>query len=195
MEIKLNYQSSINIDGIIYFDPIKIKEGRAKYIFLTHPHYDHFSVEDISKILQGNTKIICPKSKHFANEIIEVEPNKSYKVDDLQFSTFPCYNINKPYHLKEYGWVGYSLLYEGKRVVVVGDSDATNEIEGLKADILLLPIGGKFTMNVEEGAEVTNIINPDIAIPIHYGDIVGDKNDGMRFASLLNKNMECKILR
>ena len=201
MQIKLNYQSSLNIDDSIFFDPIKIKEGKAKYIFLTHPHYDHFSVEDMKKISAAETKIICPKSmekdvaKHFVNKVIAVEPNNTYNVDDLTFSTFPCYNTNKKFHLKEYGWVGYVLLYDGKRIAVVGDSDDTDELENLKADILLLPIGGTFTMTVEEAAKVTNIISPEIVIPIHYGDIVGTRSDATRFAKLLNKNIQCKILR
>ena len=201
MQIKLNYQSSINIDDKIYFDPVKVKEGSAKYIFLTHPHYDHFSVEDIKKIVEDDTKIICPKSmekevtKYFDNEKILVEPNKTYQVDDMTFSTFACYNTNKKFHLKEYGWVGYILVYEGKRIAIVGDSDDTNDLENIKTDILLLPIGGTYTMTVEEAAKATNIIKPEIAIPIHYGDIVGNKNDGKQFAKLLNKNIECQILR
>lgn len=201
MQIKLNYQSSVNIDDKIYFDPVKVSKGKAKYIFLTHPHYDHFSVEDINKIVDEDTKIICPKSmendvaKHFNNIVISVEPDKTYQIDDLSFSTFPCFNLNKKFHLKEYGWVGYDLLYENKHVAVVGDSDDTVNLESVKADILLLPIGGTFTMTVEEAAHATNIINPEIVIPMHYGDIVGNKDDGEKFAKLLNKNIQCKILR
>ena len=114
MEILLNYQSSLNINDDIYVDPVNVREGKAKYIFLTHPHYDHFSVKDIEKIIQQDTKIICPQSmkdevaKHFNNEIVEVEPDKNYKVDTLEFSTFPSYNTNKNFHLREYGWVGYT---------------------------------------------------------------------------------------
>jgi len=47
---------------VIYIDPYNIKEGaeKADIILLTHSHYDHCSVEDMAKIVQEGTKIICP---------------------------------------------------------------------------------------------------------------------------------------
>ena len=51
--IEINCQSSIKIseDKIIYFDPIKQDQLHdADYIFITHPHWDHFSKEDIFKV-------------------------------------------------------------------------------------------------------------------------------------------------
>ncbi len=201
MEILLNYQSSLNINDDIYVDPVNVREGKAKYIFLTHPHYDHFSVKDIEKIIQQDTKIICPQSmkdevaKHFNNEIVEVEPDKNYKVDTLEFSTFPSYNTNKNFHLREYGWVGYILNIEGKRVAVAGDGDDTEDLENIKADILLIPIGGTYTMNAQEAAKATNAIKPKIVVPIHYGDIVGSRSDAERFSQLVDKDINCKILR
>lgn len=61
--IQVNCQSSIKLTGnkVIYFDPIKVEEKHdADYIFITHPHWDHFSKEDILKIKKENTKIIGP---------------------------------------------------------------------------------------------------------------------------------------
>ena len=53
MEISINCHSSIKIvsDKIIYFDPFKIENDvhDADIIFITHDHYDHFSIEDIKK--------------------------------------------------------------------------------------------------------------------------------------------------
>jgi len=45
-----------------------------------------------------------------------------------------------------------------------------------------LPVGGTYTMNADEAAEATGFINPKQAVPYHWGDIVGDKNDAKRFA-------------
>ena len=52
MKINVNAHSSIQIDNI-YFDPYLITEEthNAKYIFITHPHYDHMSLEDIDKVI------------------------------------------------------------------------------------------------------------------------------------------------
>ena len=51
MKISINAHSSIRVesDKIIYFDPFQIKEENhdADIIFITHDHFDHFSIEDI----------------------------------------------------------------------------------------------------------------------------------------------------
>ena len=49
-------------------------------------------------------------------------------------------------------------------------------------------------MTCDEAAEFINEIEPKIAIPIHYGTIVGTNEDAQRFISLLNSNIEGKIL-
>ena len=56
-------------------------------------------------------------------------------------------------------------------------------------DVALLPVGGTYTMNATEAAEATNHIKPKQAIPYHWGDIVGDRNDAERFAELA----ECEV--
>lgn len=200
MKITINKHSSICINDEIFFDPLHIEQcGKAKYIFLTHSHWDHFSVEDINKIITKNTVLICPKSMkelmtQFSNDCVLVEPEKYYKLDDSEFETFRAYNINKPYHPKENDWVGYNLRIENKNVAIVGDSDNTPELQKLKTDVLLIPIGGTYTMNVEEAVELTNIICPEKVIPTHYGEIVGNKEMGKEFAKLISKNIDCKIL-
>lgn len=200
MKIKVNYHSSILIDERIYVDPLKIDdEIKADYIFITHPHWDHFSIEDIKKVLKTQTKIICPISMKneieniFENQIIYVEPNKKYCIEDIEFETFVSYNINKQFHLKENNWVGYILNVSGEKVAIVGDSDKTPELKQIKADILLVPIGGTYTMTAEEAAEVTNIINPKKVIPTHYGDVVGEKFLGGQFKNMINENIICEL--
>ena len=57
-----------------------------------------------------------------------------------------------------------------------------------KKFIALLPIGGKFTMNAEEAAEAAKLIKPSLAIPIHYGTIIGDNKDAEEFVKLCKEN-------
>lgn len=200
MIIEINKHSSICINNEIYVDPLDLtKFNNAKYIFITHQHWDHFSVEDINKILTKETVLICPKTmqaeiNQFNNKTILVEPNKSYKIDDLEFSTFNSYNIDKKFHPKANNWVGYNLKIEEKSVVIVGDSDETPELKAQKADILLVPIGGEFTMNYEEAAHLTNLIHPQKVIPTHYGEIVGNLQMADKFAKLIDDDIECEIL-
>ncbi len=208
MNIKVLYHSSIKIESNIniYFDPFKIEvaSNDADVIFITHEHYDHFSPEDILKIKKENTIIVLPKNmENIAldlnfekTNIVLVEPNQKYKLEnqELIFETIPAYNVNKNFHKKEMNWVGYILEIEGKRVYVAGDTDITEENKQVKCDIALVPIGGTYTMKAKEAAELVNIIKPKIAIPIHYGAIVGNKEDEKIFVENVEKDIECKIL-
>ena len=201
MNIEINCHSSIKIIGykIIYVDPFRIKENKndADIIFITHDHYDHYSLEDIEKVKKQNTIIVMPEHlerKEDLKDAVIVMPNKKYQVEGINVETIPSYNINKPYHPKENNWVGYILNIEGKRIYIPGDTDITEENMKIQCDILFVPIGGTYTMNYEEGAKLTNIIKPKVAIPVHYGEIVGKKEEAEEFKKLLEKGTECKIL-
>ncbi len=201
MNIEINCHSSIKIigDKIIYVDPFRIKENKndADIIFITHDHYDHYSLEDIEKVKKQNTIIVMPEHlerKDDLKDAVIVMPNKKYQVEGINVETIPSYNINKPYHPKENNWVGYILNNEGKRIYIPGDTDITEENMKIQCDILFVPIGGTYTMNYKEGAKLTNIIKPEISIPVHYGEIVGRKEDAKEFKKLLEKDIECKIL-
>lgn len=204
--ISIIHHSSIKFsDNIkIYFDPYEINENNnnADIIFITHNHYDHYSENDIKKIYNANTKFIIPKDleKELLNlgikkeNIVTVAPNNNYNVLDISFKTIPAYNINKPFHPKENNWVGYLINYNNFTYYIAGDTDITEDNKLIKCDVAFLPIGGKYTMNYKEAAELTNIIKPKIVVPIHYGLIVGTTEDATEFAKLINKDITCKIL-
>lgn len=201
MNIKINCHSSICVNDEIWFDPFRIIDGgKAKYIFITHSHFDHFSVDDIKKLLTNKTKIICPLSMKydienlFDNEVVFVEPERVYKLDNLEFETFHSYNINKQFHPKSNNWVGYNLKTNNEKISVIGDSDNTPELNKIKTDILLVPIGGTYTMTVQEAASLTNNIKPKKVIPTHYGEIVGEKSFGKDFEKMIDKDIVCELL-
>lgn len=204
--ISIIHHSSIKFsDNIkIYFDPYEINENNndADIIFITHNHYDHYSENDIKKIYNANTKFIITKDleKELLNlgikkeNIITVVPCNNYNVLDISFMTIPAYNINKPFHPKENNWVGYLINYNNFTYYIAGDTDITKDNKLIKCDVAFLPIGGKYTMNYKEAAELTNIIKPKIVVPIHYGLIVGTTEDAIEFSKLINKDITCKIL-
>lgn len=197
--------SSIRIIGskLIYIDPFRIKHNYndADYIFCTHSHYDHFSKEDIIKLLKDETFIITVESsKKDAIElvgeekVIIVEPNKEYVVNDLNFKTTYSYNINKTFHPKENAWVGFIIELDGIKYYIAGDTDNIPEIQNIECNVALLPVGGTYTMTVEDAAELTNSIKCEYVVPTHYGEIVGEKIDGEKFAKLVrNKEVILKI--
>lgn len=197
--------SSIRITGskIIYVDPFRINKNYedADYIFCTHSHYDHFSKEDIEKLLKDTSIIITVESsKEDAIElvgrerVIIVEPDNIYEVDGFNFETTYSYNINKKFHPKENEWVGFVIELDGTKYYIAGDTDNIPEIQNIKCNVALLPVGGTYTMTVEEAAELANVIDTKYVVPTHYGEIVGEKTDGDKFAKLVkNKDVIIKI--
>ena len=194
----------MNKEKIIYIDPFKIDRNfnDADIIFITHDHYDHYSEEDIDKVINENTTIIIPEELLTKllrkginkNAIITVEPNKEYVVKGIKFKTIPAYNINKPFHPKENKWVGYVLNYNDKTYYIPGDTDITEENKKVKCDVAFVPVGGTYTMDFKEAAQLINEIQPKIAIPIHYGSVVGTNQDATDFVKLLHPSIKGIIL-
>ena len=204
--IEVLYHSSIRInkEKTIYIDPFKIDKNYndADIVFITHDHYDHYSEEDIDKVINENTTIIIPeelltkllKKGINKNAIITVEPNEKYVVQGIKFETIPAYNTNKTFHPKENGWVGYIIIINGIRYYIAGDTDITEENKQVKCDVAFVPVGGTYTMDFKEAASLINEIKSKIAIPIHYGSIVGTEQDAIDFIRLLHPEIKGIIL-
>lgn len=193
----------INEGKVIYFDPFKIDKqyNDADIIFITHDHYDHYSEEDIDKVIKPDTVIVIPEGMQVKllkkgvknSNIITVEPERTYVAEGLKFETVPAYNVNKSFHPEDNGWVGYILEIDGIRYYIAGDTDINEENKRVKCDIAFVPIGGTYTMDFKEAAELVNEIKPKVAVPIHYGSIVGTSEDAINFQKLLNPEIKCKI--
>ena len=204
--IEVLYHSSIRInkEKTIYIDPFKIDRNYndADIIFITHDHYDHYSEEDIDKVINENTVIVIPeelltkvlKKGINKNAIITVKPNQKYMVQGIKFETVPAYNTNKTFHPKENGWVGYVIEINEIKYYIAGDTDITEENKKVKCDVAFVPVGGTYTMDFKEAAQLVNQIQPKVAVPIHYGSVVGTKQDAEEFIKLLHTNIKGVIL-
>ena len=202
--ISINCQSSIKIsDGLtIYFDPYDIKEkvdnvDKADYIFITHPHWDHFDLDSINNLVNEKTIIIGPSSvieKLDSNyKTLEVKPENIYNLNNISFMTVPAYNIDKEYHPKDAGYVSYIVTLNNVTYYIAGDTDVLDELKVIKADVIFLPVGGTYTMTREEAVDLANTIKPKYAVPIHYGLAVGDELDAKYFVNNIDKEIESKI--
>ena len=126
----------------------------------------------------------------FAEEnIVTVKPNETYDLDDMNFMCVPAYNMDKPYHLKEYNWVGYVMEIDGIIYYIAGDTDALVENESIICEVAMVPIGGTYTMNAEEAAKFINKMKPKVVVPYHYGMVVGSDDDFKKFVSLVDSNI------
>lgn len=197
-------QSSICIHGTktIYLDPYQVpKEFHdADIIFITHAHYDHFSEEDILKVRKEDTILVAPKDVvtqlgHLfpSNQLYAVEPYQTLEIEGLTIRTVPAYNVLKSYHPRSAGWVGYVICFDGVTYYDAGDTDALKENESIACDVAFIPIGGTFTMDWNEASQFVNHLHPKMVVPIHYGSIVGRKEDAVSFQNQLDSDILCVI--
>ena len=202
MNISINKQSSIKIidDKIIYFDPYNITDEikDADFIFITHDHYDHFDEKSIRNIINRTTMLIIPRdmeesARRLTSNYKVIDPGCRYEISGLRFETVPAYNIKKRYHPKSKRYIGYIVEIGNKRVYAMGDTDRTPDIDEVKCDICFVPIGGTYTMNCEEAVNYINHIKPNLAIPIHYGSIVGDTSLGEQFKNKIDNSIKVEL--
>lgn len=183
---------------VIYFDPYNISAAeKADLILVSHEHFDHCSADDIQKIIQPSTVIVTvpanqSKLSSVAGEIAEiklVKPGETLTIDGIDIEAVPAYNVNKSFHPKASGWIGFVVEVDGERIYHAGDTDFIPEMSSVRCDIALLPVSGTYVMTAEEAAKAAAQIKPQIAVPMHYGDIVGNESDAKRFESLC----ECEV--
>ena len=178
----------------IYIDPFKINETEpADIIIVTHEHFDHLSPDDLKKIQTGKTVIVTTRDCYskLSGNIKTISPGQTLNVDGIKIEAVPAYNANKHFHPKSSGWMGVIVTINGKRMYHAGDTDNIPEMSNLKdIDVALLPVSGTYVMTAEEAADAANRIMPKVAVPMHYGAIVGTKADAEKFRSLCKCRVE-----
>ncbi len=186
----------------ICIDPFKLSRSEAADIVLvTHEHHDHFSPDDLKKVVGPSSTIVTIKlnekgaAKLGARTVLTVKPGDIKQVEGLTVQAVPAYNVSKfrepgkVFHPKGDGRVGFILTIGGVRIYHAGDTDAIPEMSQIKTDIALLPVSGTYVMTAEEAGEAARMIKPTIAIPMHYGAIVGSETDAQRFKS----HAQCQV--
>jgi len=192
--------STFVIEGekVIYTDPYVMPSNpkKADLILITHDHYDHCDVGKVRQIQKADTVIVTTPdcASKLSGNIKIIKPGQNLTVDSVRIRAIPAYNINKSFHPKSNNWVGFVFTVSGTTFYIAGDTDFIPEMKGLKPDVAMLPIGGTYTMNIDEAVKATLAIEPKTVIPMHYNTFNGIEADPQEFKEKVNdKNPSIKV--
>jgi L-ascorbate metabolism protein UlaG (beta-lactamase superfamily) len=182
----------------IYIDPYQLSrlqqnKNDADIVLISHNHFDHLSMDDLKHVIGENTTIVAAKEcveqlKNFqAAKIKGVAPGDRLTVQGMSIEAVAAYNTNKQFHPRADGKVGFVITLDNMRIYHSGDTDDIPEMSATKPDVALIPVSGTYVMTAEEAARAVNerIKPKKLAIPMHYGSIVGSEKDAVNFKQLV----------
>jgi L-ascorbate metabolism protein UlaG (beta-lactamase superfamily) len=182
-------------DAVVYIDPYRVGEGpRADLILITHGHYDHFSPQDVERLSHDGTWLVGPPAvaERVSGQVVSIAPGEALDRElarGIEVAAVAAYNTSKRdasgnvFHPREAGWVGYELRVRGERLYHSGDTDVIPEMDSVAGvDVALLPVSGVYVMTPGEAAEAARRIQPAVAVPMHWGEHIGTREDAKAFA-------------
>jgi len=180
---------------MIYIDPWRIPRDStpADAILITHDHYDHCSPTDIEKIRTSKTVIIAsPRAANMVAGSTVLHPWQSINVDRACITAVPAYNSHHP---DQFEGVGFVVALNHYDIYFAGDTDLIPEMARIHADIAVLPIGGRQTMNVAMAVQAARTVGARYAIPSHWGYMYegGTSIDARRFVEQVNSFAEGRL--
>ena len=167
-------------------------------IFLTHGHGDHMG--STVEIAKRNDAVVFT-----CNELAGYLSSKGIKTEGMHIGGRATFSFGKvkltpAWHgcpivdgsEVRYGGVacGFVIEVDGKKIYHSGDTGLTMEmslLEDENIDVALLPIGGYYTMDIEDAARAVKMIRPRVAIPMHYNTFPRIEADPEVFASLVGE--------
>ncbi len=191
-------------DKVAYVDPFRLKAESepGDLVCVSHEHSDHLSVDDLKRVVTPQTTIVtipaCEKAvKALGPKAVRlVKAGDRIEVDGIAVEAVAAYNTSKfrspgqPFHPPADGKVGFIVSLGGIRIYHAGDTDHIPEMASAKGvDVALLPVSGTYVMTADEAIGACRAIQPKLAIPMHYGTIVGSAADAETF----RKGVSCRV--
>jgi L-ascorbate metabolism protein UlaG (beta-lactamase superfamily) len=166
---------------VVYTDPFKVQGAAhdADLVLVSHEHFDHCSPDDLAKVAKAGTVIVAAASCRgkIPGDVRYVKAGDSLEEKAVKVRAVPAYNVDKKFHPKAAGHVGYVFTLDGTTVYFAGDTDLIPEMADVKADVALLPVSGTYVMTAREAVDAATRIGAKVVVPMHYGDIIGTAKD------------------
>lgn len=176
----------------------------ADLVCVTHDH--HYDSDGIDRVASEDATVVVYEGVDASNIARDVSPvdDLDYDVRRVQYGdsvdigrtsmrVIPAYNHpdgphtrddGTPFHPEGFG-CGYFLDFDGSSVLWPGDSDVFDEHEALRPSLFVPPIGGSFTMDRHEAADLAARLDPDLVLPIHYNTFSALETDSGAFAAAI----------
>ena len=141
----------------------------------------------MDKIRKSDSVIVAHanSAKALKGDVRVVAPGDRLTVKGVEIEVGPAYNINKDFHPKAAGMLSFVFKLDGVRFYHAGDTDFIPEMKQLDVDVAFLPVSGTYVMTAMEAVEAAKAINPKVAVPMHYGEIIGSEEDAKKFKKAL----------
>lgn len=176
--IKWLGHGSFIVEGppLIYIDPwrVVLSTFHPDIILISHEHYEHFSIADITKLRGPDTKIICNET--VASQVegaTVIRPWQSMTIDKASIKGIPAYSPDDIRHPLDAGGLGFIISLNYYDIYYAGDTKYIPEMDLIRPDIAILPIDGNGTMTISEAAEVVKKMRPRWVIPSNWGTVAG----------------------
>lgn len=151
---KKNNQIKMVIDPFDKDIGLRVPKLEADILLVTHQHHDHNNI----KAVAGNPFLI--------------EGSGEYEVKDIFIQGIPSFHDNSQGKERGENTI-YSIEAEDLRLCHLGDfgqKELTQEqLEKIgEVDILMIPVGGTYTISAKEALKIMSQLEPKITIPMHY---------------------------
>ncbi len=187
--------SSVKIETgsqVIYIDPYAGPDEwytPGTLILISRFHFDHCSIAKVRRASNDNTHILGTLEvarEIFPSSVLNV--GESRKFEGIEIVGMPVANPHVDFvrHTETENAIGFTILSENKIVYFMADSDFMPQLAAMKPDALLIAVGGTYTAAPREAANIASLVEAKLAVPIHWGGVVGTRDDADLFRELTN---------